>query len=238
MIARARLHHHFTTAFTLLALPPSSSFWFRKANKTTTNTPMEVEVKIRLAQRADFDKVSELLGKPKKEYEQENIFFDGSNKELSSARSVLRLRFFQEDAKDKCVITVKEGGKIVNGISRAAETEADIDPVVARKIVEKPSLIISEQNELLKHIVTTYKPTDFVCLGGFKNYRRVFDYENHKLELDETRFDFGNTWEIEIESTKPEEIQEKLQKFLTENNIPFKQSAKSKFANFLAKKVD
>eukprot|EP00026_Physarum_polycephalum_P016755 Phypoly_transcript_17749.p1 GENE.Phypoly_transcript_17749~~Phypoly_transcript_17749.p1 ORF type:complete len:200 (+),score=49.61 Phypoly_transcript_17749:160-759(+) len=199
---------------------------------------MEVEVKIRLPERKDYDKVSSLLGSPKKVYEQENIFFDGVNHELKQARTALRLRFFQEDSQDKCVITLKEGAKIIDGISRAAETEKDIDPVTARKMVDQPSLILSDKNDLLKHAVEKYKLKDLICLGGFKNSRRVFDWENHKLELDETRYDFGTTWEIEIESTTPEEIQTKVQKFLTENNIPFKQSLKSKFANFLAKKVD
>lgn len=108
-------------------------------------------------------------------------------------RTALRLRFFQDDSKDTCVITLKEGAKIVNGISRAAEvknnkkkggrekrgitwkrtekeglslwqfflkkkrggcvcenltvikTEDDIDPATARKIVEQPSLILTDQ---------------------------------------------------------------------------------------------
>lgn len=43
---------------------------------------MEVEVKLRLPSRGEYDHVANLLANQKKEYEQENVFFDGSKKEL------------------------------------------------------------------------------------------------------------------------------------------------------------
>lgn len=39
---------------------------------------------------------------------QENYFFDGSNRELEATRSVLRVRFYNNN--DKAVITVKVCG--------------------------------------------------------------------------------------------------------------------------------
>jgi hypothetical protein len=41
----------------------------------------------------------------KAHYEQENYFFDGAEKELSSKRAVLRVRFYNKD--EKAVITLK-----------------------------------------------------------------------------------------------------------------------------------
>lgn len=37
-------------------------------------------------------------------------------------------------------------------------------------------------------------------LGGFKNVRSDFDWEGFKLELDETKFDWGTVYEIEVET--------------------------------------
>lgn len=37
-------------------------------------------------------------------------------------------------------------------------------------------------------------------LGGFKNVRSDFDFEGFKLELDETQFDWGTVYEIEVET--------------------------------------
>lgn len=39
-----------------------------------------------------------------------------------------------------------------------------------------------------------------VSLGGFKNVRQDFSWEGFKLELDETQFDWGTVYEIEVET--------------------------------------
>jgi len=41
-----------------------------------------------------------------------------------------------------------------------------------------------------------------VCLGGFRNVRSDFDWEGFKLELDETRFEWGTVYEIEVETVR------------------------------------
>lgn len=43
-----------------------------------------------------------------------------------------------------------------------------------------------------------------VSMGGFRNTRKVHDWEGFMLELDETLYDFGTTWEIEVETSEPE----------------------------------
>lgn len=44
--------------------------------------------------------------------------------------------------------------------------------------------------------------SELVCLGGFKNVRSDFDWEGFKLELDETHFDWGTVYEIEVETVR------------------------------------
>jgi hypothetical protein len=43
---------------------------------------------------------------------------------------------------------------------------------------------------------------ELVCLGGFRNVRSDFDWEGFKLELDETRFEWGTVYEIEVETVR------------------------------------
>lgn len=44
------------------------------------------------------------------------------------------------------------------------------------------------------------KPKHLVCLGGFKNLRQDYNYEGLKMELDETSYEWGTCYEIEIET--------------------------------------
>ena len=39
-----------------------------------------------------------------------------------------------------------------------------------------------------------------ICLGGFKNVRSDYDWAGFKLELDETQFEWGTVFEIEVET--------------------------------------
>lgn len=38
------------------------------------------------------------------------------------------------------------------------------------------------------------------CMGGFKNQRDVFSWEGETLELDQTLYDWGTLYEIEVET--------------------------------------
>ncbi|KAJ4953573.1 hypothetical protein NE237_030405 [Protea cynaroides] len=58
-----------------------------------------------------------------------------------------------------------------------------------------------------------------MCLGGFRNVRTVFDWKQLKLELDETQYDFGTSYEIECESDGPEGVKKLLEGFLMDNGI-------------------
>ena len=41
-----------------------------------------------------------------------------------------------------------------------------------------------------------------MCLGGFKNIRQDYKYEGLKMELDETSYEWGTCYEIEIETVR------------------------------------
>ncbi len=47
-----------------------------------------------------------------------------------------------------------------------------------------------------------YNVSELKSLGGFKNVRSDYDWEGFKLELDETKFDWGTVYEIEVETVR------------------------------------
>ncbi|KAF5185266.1 Triphosphate tunel metalloenzyme [Thalictrum thalictroides] len=203
---------------------------------------MEVEVKLRLPDSASHQKLSDLLYPFHiKTHLQENIFFDGTAGELSSKLAVLRLRFYNSDS--RCVASLKAKAVLVNGVSRVEEDEEDIDPSIGRACVAEPWRLCSvDSSRILKRVRDEFGVGDkegggFVCLGGFRNVRGVYDWKGLKLELDETQFDFGTCYEIECESSEPEQVKKLLEDFLNQNGVDYSYSTVSKFAIFRSGKL-
>lgn len=197
---------------------------------------MEVEVKLRLPSAEAHARVAELLAANHAvTHQQENVFFDGAKGELSSKRVNLRLRFYNGDG--KCVVTVKGKTVMADGIGRSTEEEEEIDPSFGRSCVEDPSNLLTASSPLLQSLPSRFVCPSFVCLGGFRNERSVFKWEGDTIELDETKFAFGTQYEIECETSKPEELKKKLEKFLAENGVPFCNSSSTKFGIFRAGKL-
>ncbi|KAF9593114.1 hypothetical protein IFM89_020178 [Coptis chinensis] len=71
---------------------------------------------------------------------------------------------------------------------------------------------------------------EFVCLGGFKNVKGVYDWNGLNLELDKMQYDFSISYKIECESDDPENVKMVLEKFLNENGMEYSYSEVSKFA--------
>jgi uncharacterized protein YjbK len=80
--------------------------------------------------------------------------------------------------------------------------------------------------------------TKLVALGGFKNVRKVIPWQGEKLEIDETHYEWGTTYEVECETSDPESVRTKLTAFLTEQGIEHKFNTTTKFQNFLQRTLD
>ncbi|XP_047311298.1 triphosphate tunnel metalloenzyme 3 [Impatiens glandulifera] len=199
---------------------------------------MEIEVKLRLPNSASHNKVFSILSPfHLRTHRQYNTFFDGSSKELSSQRAILRLRFYDGDS--KCVVCLKGKAVIVDGVSRVEEDEEEIDPLIGRECVEDPSKLGSIDSRILRRAKDEFGVSDvgFVCLGGFHNVRQVFEWNGLVLELDETSYEFGTCYEIECESLEPEKAKKMIEDLLKENGIDYSYSEVSKFAIFRSGKL-
>lgn len=208
----------------------------------SASTGMEVEVKLRLPSKTSHDAVAAALAPAKiATHQQENFFLDGPQKELSSHHAVLRIRFYDVDK--RALVTLKGKQKLVDGIGRGTEVEFDFpDAKAARKFVQQdspaPAAFLNEapqDSDVIKRLREDYDASELVCIGGFKNVRKEFSFEGHTLELDETNFEHGTVYEIEVESTDPEPLKEKLEAFLKGQGIEYEYSATTKFANFINK---
>lgn len=193
---------------------------------------MEVEIKLRLPNKEAHDKVAEALKDSYIEtHDQENFFYEGSEKELNKAKVSLRTRFYGVDK--KCVITMKGRQSMVGGVGTATEVEEDCNPAEARTWLKDPDALLNlKGSNILEKLRTELKPKHLVCLGGFKNLRQDYNYEGLKMELDETSYEWGTCYEIEIETEDPEPTKVKLEQFLESKGIPYKYGTKTKFANF------
>ncbi|KAK7340836.1 hypothetical protein VNO77_21550 [Canavalia gladiata] len=200
---------------------------------------MEVEIKLRLPDSVTHQKLSNLLAPfHTKTLIQENIFFDGTNKELTSNLAVLRIRFYNME---HCVLSLKAKPVILDGISRMEEQEEPFDPALARACIAQPWRLLSvDSSNILKRVRDEYlvgENRGLVCLGGFRNVRALHVWNGLKLELDETNYDFGTNYELECETAHPEKHKKLLQEFLQDNGISYSYSQLSKFAIFQSRKL-
>ncbi|KAJ4851658.1 hypothetical protein Tsubulata_014481 [Turnera subulata] len=197
---------------------------------------MEVEVKLRLPDSTSHQKLSSLLSPyHTKTLLQENIFFDTKDSKLAGNRSALRLRFYNLDS--RCVLSLKAKPIVTNGISRVEEQEEALDPQVGRLCVSNPERLALLEGSGIMERVKREIGGGLVCLGGFKNVRQVFVWKGLELEVDETVYDFGTSYEIECESKEPERDKRLIEELLRDNGIEFSYSDVNKFAVFRSGKL-
>mmetsp|Transcript_61536 Transcript_61536/g.194767 ORF Transcript_61536/g.194767 Transcript_61536/m.194767 type:complete len:200 (-) Transcript_61536:44-643(-) len=197
----------------------------------------EVEIKLRLPNKEAHSRVADTLKDAfRVTHLQENVFFDGTNKELSAVRAVLRIRFYNTDR--KCVVTLKGKSVIVDGVGTASEEEEEIDPTLGRACVNDPSVLLTAPVPLLQSVKERFSPAGMVCLGGFHNVRTEYDWEGHMIELDETKYDWGTNYEVELETPEPDAVKPKLEAMLGAAGVEYKYSTVSKFANFRNKTLE
>ncbi|RCV27302.1 hypothetical protein SETIT_5G314000v2 [Setaria italica] len=74
---------------------------------------------------------------------------------------------------------------------------------------------------------------------GFRNTRAIYELEDQGLvlELDETRFGFRTSYELECETPEPDQVKEVLERLLTVAGVPYDYSRSNKFACFMAGKL-
>ncbi|KAG0235167.1 hypothetical protein BGW41_000918 [Actinomortierella wolfii] len=175
---------------------------------------MEIEIKIRLKSEDHVSALEQALNTPLLTSEdQENIFFEGKNKELIRQRLVFRIRLVhgQQGGPPLAILALKGNAVLVNGVATCEEEEEPIDCQTALKMIYDPSLIpeIAKGHTLLQKIIDRVPcPDGYVVMGRFRNVRHKYSWQGYKVEVDRTTYSHGTAFEIEIETGSKEEADE------------------------------
>ena len=141
------------------------------------------------------------------------------------------------------MLALKRHPRVEANISRIEEVEEPVDPALALTCANNPARLGGVDSPILRLVAAEYGvgggAAPFVCLGGFRNTRAVYELEDGSLvlEFDETRFDFGTSYELECETAEPDRAKEVLERLLTVAGVPYEYSRSNKFACFMAGKL-
>lgn len=212
---------------------------------------MEVEIKLRLPDAAAHRRLSTfLLPHLRRTHAQRNLFFDAAARTLAAATAALRVRLYGPDdrAPTRAVLALKRRPRLVAGVSRVEELEEPLDPALALACADDPARLGGVDSPIIRLVAGEYSvggdAAPFVCLGGFRNTRAVYELGEEGgegaglvLELDETQFDFGTSYELECETAEPDRVKEVLERLLTVAGVPYEYSRSNKFGSFMAGKL-
>ncbi|XP_020153493.1 triphosphate tunnel metalloenzyme 3-like [Aegilops tauschii subsp. strangulata] len=205
---------------------------------------MEVEIKLRLPDAAAHRRLSSFLV-PRL------LRTDAPARPLAAAAATAAqrdVRLYGTDDRDpsRAVLTLKRRPRIDADVSRVEEVVEPLDPALALTCVDNPARLGAVDSPIVRLVSDEYgvggDKAPFVCLGGFRNTRGVYELEEGEglglvLELDETHFDFGTNYELECETTEPDQAKEVLDRLLTVAGVPYEYSRSNKFACFMAEKL-
>ncbi|KAI3648228.1 hypothetical protein MP228_006082 [Amoeboaphelidium protococcarum] len=203
---------------------------------------MEIEVKLKLPDKAAHQRVIELLTKEAKPLGTEiqtNNFFDSEDNALQKVRNVMRIRQkIKSGGSESYVLTLKGNAVLENGVSRVEENEETLGSDVAKRLIEDPSQIAeaasTSKSALLKQIIEKFDDqSGWKKVGSFKNQRQKFQWKDYVLEVDETMFQHGTCYEIELEHVDAITAKSHLENWLTTHDIQYSYSKKNKYANML-----
>lgn len=170
---------------------------------------MEIEIKIRIPNEQEFIKLKNALKDCLvSTFEQKNYFIDTVDMALEAEWTVFRLR--HENSVWKAA--VKSKPKLENGISKVQEREKEISDIEAMEILRDPQAVNQSEHVIVKEIKGK---KEYKLVGSFETTRRTYHYDELKLELDETRYDFGVAYELECEHNNPEKTKLKMYSKLT-----------------------
>ncbi|KAL0299304.1 UNVERIFIED_CONTAM: Triphosphate tunnel metalloenzyme 3 [Sesamum radiatum] len=111
------------------------------------------------------------------------------------------------------------------------------DPAIFKACLDDPQKLMQVDSRVLRKVKEEFGVKRFVGFGGFRNVRNVYNWNGVILEVDEAKFEFGEMYEVECETSEPERVKKMIEEFFTESGIDYSYSVMSKFAVFRAGKL-
>jgi len=182
----------------------------------------EIEVKISLTQAGFETILDHFSDRVLATLDQSNIFFDTVGSELRRSGTALRLRRIKKGDSVSWVVTMKSGGRMRHGVAIHGEIEEEVSNEVARIMLENPSEGVKMFPPQIDELLKEFKGKKFQIEGNFRSIRKLIPFEEYLIEADECFFPDGSKlFEIELETTNPEDAKTKIVNFLQSKGIPF-----------------
>jgi len=103
------------------------------------------------------------------------------------------------------MLALKRHPRVEANISRIEEVEEPLDPALALACANDPAGLSWVDSPIVRLVTgedgVGEDAAPFICIGGFRQTRAVYELEDGGLvlEFDETRFDFGTNYKLECD---------------------------------------
>ncbi len=190
----------------------------------------EVEIKLRLEGRAEYDRLCRALGAPEEEWEQVNHYFRSEDGRIPGREGVIRIR----EERGRAVFTVKLGA-LKDGLASAREYEEPWRGPLEE--VPPPSDAIWEAGHAGIAALEQRAGRRFplAWIGKMTNRRRLYRTDDGLcLEVDASRYPDGEEdYEVEVETDEPARDRRLLEALLSRLGVRFVPQPATKYQRFL-----
>lgn len=130
-----------------------------------------------------------------------NHYLDTADLQLSAAGAMLRLRI---DPSGAGLLTLKRGAEAEPGFFRSSETEAELPPQAAARVLAAPEEVYRLDAPPVKELRQLFGEPPLRVIGTLATERRTLQGGGFRLELDRITFPDGSEeHELEVETDRP-----------------------------------
>ena len=190
----------------------------------------EIEIKLRLEGRAQYDKLCREMGTPADAWEQINHYFRSEDGGIPGEEGVIRIRL----ERGKGIFAVKLGA-LKDGLASAQEYEEVWRGPLGE--MPPPSIAMWDTGHAGLHALEKRfgKRFPLVWVGKMINQRRLYrTAEGLCMEVDASRYPDGEEdYEVEVETDDPERDRALLEALLDRLGVRFVPQPATKYQRFL-----
>lgn len=166
-------------------------------------------------------------------YDQWNIFFDTVDHSLLKSNKRCRVRSIDaQNSENKYTICSKtsKSDAIDGAIARRREVENNISKELFDNIVQHPEDYCKLAPNEIQEELLEFKDISFCFLVDFRSIRRIYKLGEFNIESDECILpDDSKFYQLDIESSKPEEAKRVVEQKLNDLGIKFEEAPYGKF---------
>lgn len=170
-------------------------------------------------------------------YDQWNVFFDTVDHSLIKSNKRCRVRSIDaQNSENQYTICSKSGkSDVIDGaIARRREVENNISKESFEDIIQHPEDYYKLAPPDIQKELSEFKDIKFCFLVDFRSIRRIYKLGEFNIESDEcTLPDDSKFYQLEVESSKPEEAKRELEQKLNELGIKYEEAGHGKYTRLI-----